>query len=67
MGRLSLLWGVYPYQVKRLETTAAIFSAAKNAAMNSGLVTGSNNRVIVVCGDPSSPRGTTDLLHVQTF
>jgi pyruvate kinase len=67
MSRLSLLWGVYPYQVKRLETTAAIFSAAKKAAIDSGLITGSNSRVIVVCGDPSSPQGTTDLLRVQTI
>lgn len=67
MNRLSLLWGVYPYKVKRLKTTAEIFSAAKRAAEGSGLITRKNNRSIVVCGDPSSPRGTTDLLHVQTI
>ena len=67
MNRLSLLWGVYPYHVKRLETTAEIFSAATRAAVDSGLVTKVNNRVVVVCGDPSSPRGTTDLLRVQTI
>jgi len=67
MNRLSLLWGVYPYQVKKLKTTAEIFSAAKRAAVDSGLVTKVNNRVVVVCGDPSSPRGTTDLLRVQTI
>jgi pyruvate kinase len=65
MNRLSLLWGVYPYRVRRLSTTAEIFAAAKKAAQESGLVK-NNNRIVVVCGDPSSPRGTTDLLRVQT-
>jgi len=66
MSRISLLWGVYPYRVKKLETTAAIFSAARDAAIESGLITGTNNRMVVVCADPSSPQGTTDLLRVQT-
>ena len=64
MNRLSLLWGVYPHQVKRLATTAEIFAAAKRAASDRKL-THKSNWIVVVCGDPSSPRGTTDLLHVQ--
>jgi len=64
MNRLSLLWGVYPHQVKRLATTAEIFAAAKRAASDHKL-NRKSNRIVVVCGDPSSPRGTTDLLHVQ--
>jgi pyruvate kinase len=66
MNRLSLLWGVYPYQVRRLATTAEIFAAAKTAASDRYLVNRKRNRIVVVCGDPSSPRGTTDLLRVQT-
>ena len=66
MNRLSLLWGVYPYQVRRLATTAEIFAAAKRAASDHDLVNRKRNRIVVVCGDPSSPRGTTDLLRVQT-
>ena len=65
MNRLSLLWGVYPYQVRRLVTTAEIFAAAKRAAAHHKLVNRKKNRIVVVCGDPSSPRGTTDLLRVQ--
>jgi len=65
MNRLSLLWGVYPHQVKRLATTAEIFTAARRAASDHNLINRKRNRIVVVCGDPSSPRGTTDLLHVQ--
>jgi pyruvate kinase len=65
MNRLSVLWGVYPYRVKKLSTTAEIFSAAKIAARHSGTVS-ENGKIVVVCGDPSTPGGTTDLLRVQT-
>jgi pyruvate kinase len=65
MNRLSLLWGVYPHRVKRLGTTAEIFGTAKIVARTSGIAR-KGNRVVVVCGDPSSPNGTTDLLRVQT-
>jgi len=66
MNRLSLLWGVYPHRVKKLATTAQIFTAAKAAARNSGTVR-EGDKVVVVCGDPSTPGGTTDLLRVQTI
>jgi len=66
MNRLSLLWGVYPHRVKKLSTTAQIFTAAKAAARNSGTVK-EGDKVVVVCGDPSTPGGTTDLLRVQTI
>ena len=65
MNRLSLLWGVYPRQVRRLSTTAEIFAAAKTVALNSGVVR-KGSKFVVVCGDPSTPGGTTDLLRVQT-
>lgn len=65
MNRLSLLWGVYPHRVKRLLTTAQIFSAAKVEARASGIAH-HGDRIVVVCGDPSTPSGTTDLLRVQT-
>jgi pyruvate kinase len=64
MNRLSLLWGVYPYRVKKLTTTAEIFSAANVAAKKSGIVK-AGDKIAVVCGDPSTPGGTTDLLRVQ--
>jgi pyruvate kinase len=64
MNRLSLLWGVYPYRVKKLSTTAEIFAAAKIAAKSSAAVKG-RDKIVVVCGDPSTPGGTTDLLRVQ--
>ena len=64
MNRLSVLWGVYPYKVKKLDTTAEIFSAAKLAARNSRIVR-RGDKIVVVCGDPSTPGGTTDLLRVQ--
>ena len=64
MNRLSLLWGVYPYRVKKLNTTAEIFTAAKVAARNSGTVK-EGDKIVVVCGDPSTPGGMTDLLRVQ--
>jgi pyruvate kinase len=66
MNRLSLLWGVYPYRVRKLRTTAEIFAAAKIAARASGVARG-GSRIVVVCGDPSTPTGTTDLLRVQTI
>ena len=65
MNRLSLLWGVYPQRVGRLSTTAEIFRAAKNVARRSR-TTHSGDRIVVVCGDPSTAGGTTDLLRVQT-
>lgn len=65
MNRLSLLWGVYPYQVRKLSTTAEIFAAAKAAARDSKTVR-HGDKIVVVCGDPSTPGGTTDLLRVQT-
>ena len=65
MNRLSLLWGVYPYRVKKLSTTAEIFSSAETAARRSKNVA-AGGKIIVVCGDPSTPGGTTDLLRVQT-
>ncbi len=65
MNRLTLLWGVYPYKVKKLSTTAEIFTAAKTTARKSGTV-GHGGKIVVVCGDPSTPGGTTDLLRVQT-
>jgi len=65
MNRLSLLWGVYPYRVKKLGTTAEIFATAKAAARTSRTV-GEGDKIIVVCGDPSTPGGTTDLLRVQS-
>jgi pyruvate kinase len=65
MDRLSLLWGVYPHRVKRLSTTSEIFRAAKTEAMASRIAR-SGDRIIVVCGDPSTPGGTTDLLRIQT-
>ena len=64
MNRLSLLWGVYPCRVKKLNTTAEIFASAKLAAKNSGTVK-EGDKIVVVCGDPSTPGGTTDLLRVQ--
>jgi pyruvate kinase len=64
MNRLSLLWGVYPYKVRKLGTTAEIFASAKLAAKNSGTVK-EGDKIVVVCGDPSTPGGTTDLLRVQ--
>jgi pyruvate kinase len=64
MNRLSVLWGVYPYKVKKLNTTAGIFAAAKQAAKSSGIVK-PGDKIVVVCGDPSTPGGTTDLLRVQ--
>jgi len=66
MGRLSLLWGVYPHRVRRLSTTSEIFRAAKTEAIASRIAH-SGNRIIVVCGDPSTPGGTTDLLRIQTI
>ena len=65
MNRLSLLWGVYPRQVKKLRSTAEIFAAAKNAARVTRIAP-RGSRIVVVCGDPSTPSGTTDLLRVQT-
>jgi pyruvate kinase len=64
MNRLSLLWGVYPYRVKKLSTTAEIFAAAKQAARNTETAK-EGDKIVVVCGDPSTPGGTTDLLRVQ--
>jgi len=64
-NQLSLLWGVYPRQVKKLRTTAEIFATAKTAARATG-VASKGDKIVVVCGDPSTPGGTTDLLRVQT-
>ncbi len=64
MNTLSLLWGVRPYQVGKLRTTEEIFTAAKTVARASGFAR-KDSRIVVVCGDPSTPGGTTDLLRVQ--
>ena len=64
MNRLSVLWGVYPHQVGNLSTTAEIFKAARTQAQASDMAH-RGDRLIVVCGDPSTPSGTTDLLRVQ--
>ena len=64
MNQLSLLWGVYPHRVKKLSTTAEIFSAARTEALASRIAH-PGDRIIVVCGDPSTPGGTTDLLRIQ--
>jgi pyruvate kinase len=64
MNRLSLLWGLYPYRVRKLSTTAQIFHAAKAEAIASGIAH-PRDRIIVVCGVPSTPGGTTDLLRIQ--
>jgi len=66
MNRLSLPWGIYPHRVHKLSTTAEIFAAAKHASISSGIAK-KGDRIVVVCGDPSTPRGTTDLLRVQTI
>jgi pyruvate kinase len=65
MNRLSVLWGVYPHQVRNLSTTAQIFKAARTEARASSMAH-RGDRIIVVCGDPSTPGGTTDLLRIQT-
>ena len=65
MNRLSLLWGVYPHKVKKFNTTAEIFTSAKLAAKNSRTVK-EGDKIVVVCGDPSTPGGTTDLLRIQS-
>lgn len=65
MNRLSLLWGLYPHKVERLSTTREIFSAAK-AEARASKIAGRGDRIVVVCGDPSTPGGTTDLLRVQS-
>lgn len=64
MSQLSLLWGVYPHKVRRLTTTAEIFHAAKVEALASKIAR-QGDKVVVVCGDPSTPGGTTDLLRIQ--
>jgi pyruvate kinase len=64
MNRLSLLWGLYPRKVKKLTTTADIFHAAKAESLASKIAHG-GDRIVVVCGDPSTPSGTTDLLRIQ--
>jgi pyruvate kinase len=64
MNQLSLLWGLYPHKVKKLTTTAEIFRAARNEALASGTAR-PGERIIVVCGDPSTPSGETDLLRIQ--
>jgi pyruvate kinase len=65
MNRLSLLWGLYPHRVKRLSTTREIFKAAKTEARATGMAN-AGDRIVVVCGDPSTPGGTTDLMRIQT-
>jgi pyruvate kinase len=65
MNRLSLLWGLYPHMVGKLSTTAQIFRAAKAEALASGIAR-PRGRIVVVCGVPSTPGGTTDLLRIQT-
>lgn len=66
MNRLSLLWGLYPRRVRKLATTREIFSAARTEALSSKIAR-PGDRIIVVCGDPSTPGGTTDLLRIQTL
>lgn len=64
MNRLSLLWGVYPCKVRKLSTTAEIFSTARTEAVKNALAH-KGDRIVVVCGVPFTPGGTTDLLRVQ--
>jgi pyruvate kinase len=64
MNLLSLLWGVYPRRVRRLSTTAEIFRAATAESLHSR-VAHPRDKIVVVCGVPSTPGGTTDLLRIQ--
>ena len=64
MNRLSLLWGLYPHKVQKLSTTREIFRAAK-AEARASKIAHKGDRIIVVCGDPSTPGGTTDLMRIQ--
>lgn len=65
MNRLSILWGVYPHRVRKLSTTTEIFSAARTAAVSNATAK-KGDKIVVVCGVPFTPGGTTDLLRVQT-
>jgi pyruvate kinase len=64
MNQLSLLWGVYPHKVRKLTTTAQIFRAARAGALSSRIAR-RGEKIVVVCGVPYTPGGTTDLLRIQ--
>jgi pyruvate kinase len=64
MNQLSLLWGVYPHRVRELTTMAQIFRAARAGALNSRIAR-RGEKIVVVCGVPYTPGGTTDLLRIQ--
>ncbi|MEW6447525.1 MAG: pyruvate kinase [Bacillota bacterium] len=63
--RLSIVWGVFPLLVRRIESTDQMIQEAVDAAVSAGYVK-SGDLVVITSGVPVGVHGTTNLLKVHT-
>ena len=62
--QLSLSWGVHPVYTDAVTSTDDLFSAAVDAAKNSGLVE-DGDLIVITAGVPVGVHGTTNMLKAQ--
>jgi pyruvate kinase len=62
---LSLVWGVYPFQVREFQSTEVIIGLAQEKALAMGIVK-KGDLVAVTAGLPLHQPGTTNLITVHT-
>lgn len=63
--RLSIVWGVLPLIVRRIESTDQMIQEAVEAAVSAGHIN-SGDLVVITAGVPVGVHGTTNLLKVHT-
>jgi pyruvate kinase len=64
LGRLVLLWGVYPLQIGPASTVDELFSIGVRLAKETGLAK-SGDLIVITGGVPIGVAGTTNLLKVE--
>ncbi|MEW6574205.1 MAG: pyruvate kinase [Bacillota bacterium] len=63
--RLSIVWGVLPLLIRRIESTDQMIQEAVEAAISAGYIN-SGDLVVITAGVPVGVHGTTNLLKVHT-
>ena len=62
--RLSLSWGVYPFEIPQVRDTDEMVERSIEIALREGFVR-KGDRVVVTAGVPLNVPGTTNLLKVE--
>ncbi len=62
---LCLAWGVYPFQVRRIESAEAMIKLAQKKALAMGIVK-KGDLVAITAGLPLNQPGTTNMITVKT-